>query len=264
MTLKRYLRLYRVFARNTLVGELEFRANFWAKIVTNIAWLSMSFVFLEVIYRNTNAIAGWSKGQAFLLLGTYQLSRALMDVFFTPNLTKIPEMVRLGTLDFVLTKPIPSQFFVSSRFLSLDELGSLLGAAVLLWYGAHLDHFTPTFGQSVAWLFLALCGVMVFYAIQLILMTLAFWLVRIDNLSALTDTVVFTARYPLSIFGPKLAAFFTYVLPLSFIAYFPVLMFKEGVRVQWLVTGVVVTTVFFVAASAFWRYATRAYSSASS
>lgn len=264
MNLVRYLRLYRVFARNNVVREMEFRANFWAKIATNIAWLFLSLVFLEVFFRNTRAVAGWSKGDAFLLLGTYLLTRALMDVLFTQNLTKIPEMVRMGTMDFVLTKPIPSQFYVSARFLSLDEFGSLVGAFAMLWYGASLAHFVPTVGQVAAWLFLVVCGVAIFYALELVLMTLSFWLVRIDNLAALTDTVIFIARFPTSIFSNKLRLLFTYIVPLAFIAYVPALMFKEGVRWQWLATGLLVTTLFVSAASLFWRFATRSYTSASS
>jgi ABC-2 type transport system permease protein len=262
--LRRYGRLYRVFARNTLVAEMEFRANFWAKVVTNLSWLGLYVLLLKVIFRNTDSVAGWSEGEMFLLIGTFMFTRALMDTLFTPNLGKIPEMVRMGTLDFVLTKPIPSQFFVSARYVSLDELGSLFGAGAVLAYGLQTARIQLTFAQAAAWLFLVLCGVLVFYAVQFLLMTLSFWLVRVDNLSALADTVVFIARYPPNIFGKFLATFFTYVLPLAFLGAVPALALKEGVRATWLLAAVLVTTFFLVAAALFWRYATRAYSSASS
>ena len=111
--LRRYGRLYRVFARNNLVRELEFRGNFWAKILVNVCWVASVVAFLEVFFRNTQSVAGWNKGEMFLLFGTFLFTRALMDILFTQNLGKLPELVRLGTLDFVLTKPVPRSF--SSR-----------------------------------------------------------------------------------------------------------------------------------------------------
>lgn len=264
MTPTRILRLYRVFVRNTLVREMEFRGNFWAAMGTNAAWLLLSIVFLEIVFRNTAAIAGWTKGEMVLLLGTFMITRSLGDIFFTPNLSKIPEMVRMGTLDFVLTKPVPSQFFISTRFLQLDESSNLLGGIAVFLYGVRLTHLTPSITQVGAWALLMLCGCAVFYALQLVLMTLAFWLVRIDNLWALADTVINTARQPISIFGRRLGFLLTYILPLAFVAYVPVLAFKEGVHWEWLASGLGVTLIFLSLASWFWRYATRAYTSASS
>lgn len=264
IALRRYARLYRVFARNNLVREMEFRANFWAKVVTNLGWIFSYVLFLKIFFANTRSVAGWNEGQVFLLFGTFMLTRALMDILFTQNLSKIPELIRMGTMDFVLTKPVPSQFFVSARYLSLDEIGSLLGAFVVLAYGLAKTGLAPTPAQLAAWAFLVVCGLALFYAIQLLLMTLSFWLIRLDNLTALTDTIVFVARYPPDIFGKHLALFFTYLLPLAFLAAVPTLALKDGVRVFWLVAAVVVTGVFLLTASLFWRYATRVYSSASS
>jgi ABC-2 type transport system permease protein len=262
--LRRYARLYRVFARNNLVREMEFRGNFWAKVVTNVGWLLLYVLLIKILFANTRSVAGWNEGEMFLLLGTFMLTRALMDILFTQNLGQIPELVRMGTMDFVLTKPVPSQFFVSARYVSLDEVGSLVGAGAILAYGLSGAGITPTAAQIAAWGFLVLCGLALFYAIQLLLMTLSFWLIRLDNLTALTDTVVFIARYPPDIFGKYLAWFFTYLLPLAFLAAVPTLALKEGVRGYWLLTGALITAIFLTATALFWRYATRVYTSASS
>ena len=262
--LRRYARLYRIFARNNIVRELEFRGNFWAKVVTYIGWMFAFILSLKIVYANTQAVAGWTEGEAFLLFGTFMLARALMDILFTQNLGKIPELIRMGTLDFVLTKPVPSQFFVSARYLSLDELGSVAGSLLILVYGLSKTNLTLNFAQVAAWGFLVLCGLALFYAIQFLLMTLSFWLIRVDNLSALTETVVYVARFPPDIFGKYLTWFFTYLVPLVFLAAVPTLALKEGVRPFWLALAAALAAVFLTAAALFWRYATRVYTSASS
>ncbi|MBC7807769.1 MAG: ABC-2 family transporter protein [Akkermansiaceae bacterium] len=263
--LHRYIRLYRVFARNNLVRELEFRANFWAKVMTNVGWLVSFVLFIEIIFTNTDSVGTWNKGQVFLLFGTFLLVRSLMDIFFTQNLGKIPELVRMGTMDFVLTKPVPSLFYVSARYLSLDELGSLIGAFGVLGYSVWLLNLSPSPLQMGAWMVLVLLGLITLYSIQLLMMTLSFWLIRIDNISALTDTVVFIARYPPDIFPRLLGFFISYMVPLAFVAAVPasVLLGKRAIGPA-LLLSFGVTAVFLTLANAFWRYATRAYTSASS
>jgi len=264
MTPARYLRLYRVFARNNLVRELEFRGNFWAKLFTNVGWLVSYLLYIEILFANTDSLGGWNKGEVFLLFGTFVFARAWMDALFTPNMGKIPELVRLGTMDFVLTKPVPSQFYVSARYLSLDELGSLLGSAGIIAYALSLLQRVPTAGQALLWLLLVVCGVAILYALQLLLMTLSFWLVRIDNLSALTDTVVFVGRYPPDIFPRVLNFGLTFVLPLAFIAAVPTKALLGTLGPGMVAAGLAIAAGFLLAAALFWRYATRAYTSASS
>lgn len=263
--LTRYARLYRVFARNNVVRELEFRANFWAKVFTNVGWLVSFVLFLKIIFSNTGAIGTWTEGQVFLLFGTFLFVRSLMDTLFTANLGKIPELVRMGTMDFVLTKPVPSLFYVSARYLSLDELGSLFGAVGVLAYSVWLLKLHPSPLHVLAWLLLVVCGLLTLYAIQLLLMTLSFWLVRLDNLSALTDSVVFIARYPPDIFPRLLQFFVSYIIPIAFVASVPasVLLGKRAMLPALLLGGTV-AVVFLTLAASFWRYATRAYTSASS
>jgi ABC-2 type transport system permease protein len=95
-------------------------------------------------------------------------------------------------------------------------------------------------------------------------MTLSFWLVRIDNLSALTDTVVFVGRYPPDIFPRVLNFGLTFVLPLAFIAAVPTKALLGTLGPGMVAAGLAIAAGFLLAAALFWRYAARAYTSASS
>lgn len=263
----RHFRLYRAFWRNCLRQAVEFRANFWAGIATNLGWLFSLVLFLKLIYINTHSVAGWSEGQMFLLIGTYSVLRGIADTLFYQNLSDLPNQIRLGTMDFTLLRPVNSQFFVSLRYVSLDNLGHLVGAVGLLGYGLWRLPAPPAPVQVAAYLFLLLCGVVLFYAISLLTMTLSFWLVRLDNLFVALDTVFGVSRTPIDVFrafGPGAQFFLTYVLPLAFLAAVPVQALTRPLLTPALLAGPLMAAGFFGLSVLFWRHATRAYSSASS
>ena len=140
--MSRYWRIYRTFFLSSFARELEFRANFFAKVAQNCVWVFFFIMILLVIYRNTNSVAGWSKGDAMILAASCFLMNAMIGAFFL-SLQEIPQQVRQGTLDFVITKPVDTQFWISTRKFNFDQLGTLLAGVGMVIYGTLLSHLHP-------------------------------------------------------------------------------------------------------------------------
>jgi ABC-2 type transport system permease protein len=262
--MRRYLRLYRVFWTNCLARETEFRANFWANLVTNAGWLLFFVIFLKVIYGNTRAVAGWTEGEAFVLMGTFGLVQGVFEIVALQNLSRLPELVRLGTLDFVLTKPVNPQFFVSTRYVKLDGAGHFLGALVVIAYGlSRSPHAIQPAGLLVYGSML-LGALGIYYGIYLATMTLSFWFIRLDNLAVLADMLFHVGRYPIDIFQGAARYVFTYVLPLAFMATFPTQALFGKLAPHFLLYGLLLAAALLVGSSLFWRFGLRFYASASS
>ena len=266
----RYLRLYGAFIRNCFRQAVEFRANFIANLLTNLAWMLTLLIFIDILFRNTQSVAGWSKAEMLVLFGTYTSMRGLSNTLFYANLSQLPTYVRTGTMDFILAKPVNSQFYVSLRYIGLEDLGQTLGGLFVIGYGWAILPNHPVFAVGVAAAFVALlaCSLVLFYSMTLLMMTLSFWLVRLDNLMILGDMIFSIARTPIDIFrrmGPGVFYLLTYILPLAFIAALPVkVLFRQIGAASVLAESALLATAFLAAAIWFWRYATRAYASASS
>ena len=267
--MKRYLRLIAAFWSNSLRQAVEFKTNFWVNVLTNFGFLISLAVFLEIIFRNTASVAGWRKPEMFILFGTYSMLRGLSDTLFYKNLSQMPNYIRKGEMDFILTKPVNSQFYVSLRYIQLEELGQSLGAVCAIVYGCMTlpNGLHLSFEHVIVYILLGIFSMALFYSMNMLLMTLSFWFVRLDNLMVLADTVYGISRNPIDIwgvFGPLPKIIFTYVLPLAFFATIPVKALFGAPAAPALLTSAAVTTVFFVASVAFWQFAARSYSSASS
>jgi len=266
----RYIKLYAAFWRNCIRQAIEFRANFFANVAANLGWMLTIMIFIDILFRNTQSVAGWSKAEMLVLFGTYTAMRGLSNTLFYNNLSQLPNSIRTGTMDFILTKPVDSQFYVSLRYIGLDDLGQMVGGLFVVVYGwAILPNHPPiSVGLLAAFFGMLGCSLVLFYSMTLLMMTTAFWLVRLDNLMILGDMMFSIARTPIDIFrrlGVGVFFTLTYILPLAFIAALPVkTLFGQLPAEQILLEGVALSALFLTASIAFWRYATRAYSSASS
>jgi ABC-2 type transport system permease protein len=138
--MRRYLRLYTAFWRNCFRQALEFRVNFWSNVFTNLGWVLSLVIFMKVIFMNTKAVAGWSEAEMFVLVGTYSTLRGIADTLFYRNLSDLPTQIRTGMMDFILLRPVNSQFYMSLRYVALDNIGQFAGAVLLLGYGLSSDN----------------------------------------------------------------------------------------------------------------------------
>jgi ABC-2 type transport system permease protein len=267
--MKRYSRLLIAFWTNSLRQAVEFKTNFWTNVASNIGWMLALVTFIKLIFRNTDSVAGWSQPEMFILFGTYSMLRGLSDSLFYKNLSQMPTYIGSGEMDFILTKPVNSQFYVSVRYIQLEELGQSVAAVGSIAYGVSTmpKPLEITTFEVLAYLTLGILAMVLFYSLNMLLMTLSFWLVRLENLMVLADTVYGIARSPIDIwgvFGPLPKFILTYFLPLAFFATMPVRALLGAPPIPILLTATGLSALFFTSSVFFWNYATKNYSSASS
>jgi ABC-2 type transport system permease protein len=223
------------------------------------------FVFLlKVVYSNTSSVAGWSEGDSYVLSATIFFTYATLIMLASANLMEIPEKVRKGTLDFDLIKPVDSQFLVSIRKFHFDEFGTILGGVVMLVIGLVTANALPGILEWCAYLLMCACAVAIFYSFQFMLMTLGIWLVRVDNLWVLGETVYYIARFPIDIYRAPIRTLLTYYIPIAFIAAQPTLVLLGRRPATDIFVSLSWTVAFFVFSRLFWKFALSKYSSASS
>ena len=115
MNLRKYLKVYKKFLHTSLASELEYKTNILVDLITAILSLIGSIFLLSIFFQNNGYIGGWKFEQALIIQGIYTILNGITNTWFNPNLTEIVKHIREGTLDFVLLKPIDSQFFISLK-----------------------------------------------------------------------------------------------------------------------------------------------------
>ncbi|HEV2095347.1 MAG TPA: ABC-2 family transporter protein [Chthoniobacterales bacterium] len=264
--MRRYIEIYSIMLRNSLIREMSFKANFVLWLIVEVLWFCGQIFFFSIIFGQVDRIGDWSKWEVVLLVGTHQMIAQLFQAFFFVNISNIPELVRTGKLDALLVLPIDSQFAVSSKQFGLDSvLNALLGGAVVLVSLARL-HIVPSAGAVLLYLVALGFGVAVHYSIMLSLAAVSFWIVRAQGLVYGYFNFIQIARYPDVIF-PRLFQFvFGWIIPVIIVANIPArILIKQLGNPGWLMLHLVIAaSAAFCLARVFWRLALRHYGSASS
>ncbi len=261
----RHLRITRLFWSASIAAEMEYRSNFVLTFVTSAMMLGGAVLTLAVLFQHDYQMGGWTWPQALMVVAIYTILDGFQQTFLAPNRTRITELVREGTLDFVLLKPIDSQFWLSVYKISIWGLPNLvLGVAMLIYAGMRTRPPLDA-GDYALGLPMIVLGVAILYALGYMLSTLTVWFIKMNNITYAMAALLEAGRYPIPAYPLPYRVFFTFVLPVAFMTTVPAqTMLGMSGSAVWIVGSLGVAVVMLIAARLFWRFALRYYTSASS
>jgi ABC-2 type transport system permease protein len=264
----RYLRLYAAFARFGLASEMSFRANFLVKLSVELLWLSCLVMFYELLFQQTDSVAGWDRNSYLFFVGCHYALGGIVETFFLENCTGFAELVRSGDLDGYLLKPIDEQFLITCRYLDWSTLPNILqGIAVMVYALVSMDWQFDA-GRLVAFVVLFVCGCAMAYSFLLMLCSLSVWMVRNQSLMEMWWLFTTLMRYPREIFqtwwANPVGLFFTFVVPVLLVVNVPANTLVRALDWRFIAWMVFSAVVLLVLSRGFFRYALASYRSASS
>lgn len=260
----RYLRSLRRFWGTAAAGQMEYQLNLLIELVAMAGNLAGSLFVLSLFFRQGEGLGGWSWPAAQVVLGAYTVLDGLTSTLLRPNLSRIVTHVQEGTLDFVLLKPIDSQFWLSLRTVSPAGLPELaVGAGLMLW-AAPQSGAALGAGPLLLALVLLVAAVVILYALWFVLAATSIWFVKTWNATEVLRAALTAGRYPVSAYPPALRTLFTLVLPVAFLTTVPAEAILGRLHWHWGVASVLVAALALVVSRLFWRFALRFYTSASS
>jgi len=262
-TLRKYAGLYAAFFRASFISELEYRANFLTRILTDIIWYIAQIFAFEVIYSHTDRIGDWNLAQTRVFLGMLFVIDAIYMVVISENLDRFSEKIRKGDLDMMLAKPVSSQFLVSLQRSSTALLGSLLIAVGWLGYSLYrLPDFSP---WRLLWLIIMIpSALVVLYCSRFFMASIAVIVTKSESLQFMWYQIYKLGMRPDSIYVPWLKFILMTVLPVAIVASVPARTLLDPPDLVVFLWAPALAVILLTASHYYWRYCLQFYSSASS
>jgi len=260
--LNKYLKVLILFWHTAILAELEYRLNFVIASITSILNLIGSIFGLFLFYNNNYQFNGWSWEQALIVLGIFTLLQGVSATFLIPNLSRIVRQVQLGTLDFVLLKPISSQFWLSFRTISLWGVTDILfGILLILYAGIKLKITIMSYLISLIPISF---GIIILYSIWFMMGATSIWFVKIYNVTEVLRGFLEAGRYPMIAYPSIYRLFFTFIIPVAFLTTIPAETLLGRSSFSSIFISGILAFSLLIFSTYFWKFALRFYTSASS
>jgi viologen exporter family transport system permease protein len=263
-SVRRYARLLGIQVEISALTAMQYRSDFVVRGLIAVLWLVVTLIPLLVVYNVRTTVAGWTFAESLVVVAWFTLLRAVLEGAVSPSLTAVVEHIRRGTLDFVLLKPADAQFLVSTAKLEPWHVIDVAGALAVFGYAfAKLGRWPRPLELAAGAAFLGL-AIAILYSIWIIVVSAAFWVVKVDNLSFFFGSLFDIARWPVSVFNGGLRVVFTVVFPIALLTTYPAMALLGTLDLKTGLAAFAGGLAFAALARRVWRRALAHYTSASS
>ena len=260
----RYLLTLRRFWATALASQLEYQLNLLIDLVAMAGNLAGSLFVLSLFYGPGRSLGGWSWEAALVVLGTYTVLDGVASSLLRPNLSTIVAHVQQGSLDFILLKPIDSQFWLSFRTFSPAGLPEIVtGLGLILWAAVKAGADLSPVRCLATGLMLG-ASLVILYSLWFGLATTSIWFVKTWNATEVLRAALTAGRYPISAYPLRLRSLLTVVLPVAFLTTVPAEAILGRASLSTGAASLLMATVCLLLCRGFWGFALRFYTSASS
>jgi ABC-2 type transport system permease protein len=258
-----YVRLILAYFWIGILGEAAYRANFFFQLFQSVLSLAVALSGIAVVFSYTDTLGGWSPEEIVALVGVYILVGGVISLVIQPGMEEFIGSVRDGSLDFILTKPEDAQLLVSIQRINIWSLidiilglGVLVTALVLLGEKVGV---TP----AAEFILMLVSGGIIIYSFFLVLATLSFWFVKVENILTIFQSMYEAGRWPVSLYPGWLRYGLTFIIPVAFATTVPVEALTGRLTWQTLLIAVAIAMGLFIFSRLFWRVGLRHYSGTS-
>ncbi|MCO5218808.1 MAG: ABC-2 family transporter protein [Thermomicrobiales bacterium] len=254
----------RTYLRLGLLNFVQYRADFFLGVVNAAVQFATQLLAITIVFNQTESLGGWSRQDLIVLVGVHAIVSGILGMIFSPSIGSFLESIRLGTFDFLLTKPVDAQLLASVQSVAPQSTALIAAGLAIIGYGLHAGAGFPGIGAVLMFILLLLAGLCMVYSFMLVLASMAFWFVKLDNIMNIFSVMFGNAgTWPITIFPAWLRGMLTFIIPIAFAVTIPAQALTGALTVGNVALTFALAAVFLTISRFFWRFAIRQYTGAS-
>ncbi len=257
--MKRYIKLYKIFLKNSFIKEFSDIPNIVVSHIAVIAWMLSTVIFYRVLLNHFEEIAGWNWAECLILIGSYFTIDGLIYTLFYWNMLKIKNFVNNRNLDLIIIKPIDSQFIMSTQEIQASMYIQFITTLVFIIIGISNLSLSISITQIILYLIFMTCACFIAYSLWFILTCTIFWIPKIDNIIHFFEEIFSFAQYPSSIFSGILSIIIHFLIPLAFMTSIPSQILTKKINNEMFFIALILTLIFVSSSKIIWKLGLKKY-----
>lgn len=206
----------------------EYKGAFWAASFSQILWYGVDFLLLWVLVSRFKNLAGWNADEIIFLYSMQLITYAVAGTFLFNSCISLSWRVQSGAFDDSLVVPMnPLLYEIMSNY-NTDYIRHIFLAVVVFIISLIRLDIKLNLIKVILLLIFLLGGTLIQAGAMLIFSSPNFSIIRGEKLLDLFfyETIVFI-RYPITIYPIVLQGILTFLLPYSFINFYPAQYFLD-------------------------------------
>ena len=261
--------LYFRYISVSFKSQMQYKVSFWLQVLGQFLVTVVEFFGIWALFSRFNSIGAWTLAEVALFYGMINISFACADAL-GKGFDYFTKIIKSGDFDRLLLRPRTTVLQLLGIEFTLKRIGRLSqGIVILAW---SLSKLHIPFSFKTFWLLSNsfIGSVALFIGIVIIHATLTFWTIQsLQIMNILTYGGVETAQYPLAIYSKWFQRFFTFLIPLGCVSYFPLLAVLEkqdsfSVPLWFCYISPMAGIIFLIVALQLWKVGERYYCSTGS
>lgn len=229
-----YVGLWIHLFKNTLHRAVEYRTNFFGRSFTEVLWISSQILFAYSITGHSSTILGWRSEELLVFFGFMTLLDALFMLFIHDNLREFESLIKNGTFDFHLLRPVNTVFLSTMRFPNAVSLVNLSYSIGIIIYASIKLDVTLSLLTLLAGIIYFLLGFLLVFLLNVFIMSLGFWMTRTNMLVWLFFEFYRLSFRPDDFYFHWLRRILLSIFPAAFFISIPVKIFLGKALESWM------------------------------
>ncbi len=258
-----YLKVWRRVIKGGLSRSYLYKTDILVRIIRTVIVIAIQIFLLNTLFGTNEVYVGWTKNEAYLIIGIWNILNYLGWSIFATNLLYLESKVIEGKFDYVLLKPLSSSWYTSfSDFFVTNFVTALSGLVLVAYYiiteWGRITLLNFTFG-----ILSTLVALLVWYAIYLFFASFTISNPRNGFLSISKELLGLT-KYPIDVFGENLKFIFYTIIPLAFLTTVPANIIIGRGDYRLILFALLIGILLIILSNKLWNHNVKKYSSASS
>jgi ABC-2 type transport system permease protein len=261
--ISKYFKIWKQLSALAIGTYLSNRVDSLSFFLGKLVRFGFFWLFIVSIFNFTDLMAGYNKYEVLLFFLIFNLADVLPQAFFR-GIYLFRNDIRLGSFDFVLSKPVNPLFYSMTRLTDiLDSLFLVPIIALIIFVLAKLS-YAITLGPLLLFLLLFLAGQLIVASFHVLSAVITVYTTESENFIWLYRDMLIIGRFPPEVFSGTIQLIFTFAAPAIIMIGFPVKALLGSLSLPWVMVALLYAAGFAAGSYWLWQRALKHYQSASS
>lgn len=247
-------------------AQMQHRLSFFMLMGAYFLSTFVDILGIWILFDRFKVIQGWTLEELSLIYGIMHIGFAIAEGT-ARGFDSFGVMVKHGDFDRILLRPRSTLGQIAVREIQLLRFGRLFQGLIVLLWGSNKLGLTLASYETLIIIISIIGTTCLFYGLFIIQAAISFWSVEtLEIMNVTTYGGLEAGQYPLSIYNKVFRGFFTFIIPLGCVAYYPIATLLHHQSLPLWLGGIapLAGVVFLLLSCQFWKLGVRHYHSTGS